>query len=194
MKSGAKTMVRGISLAVLWFGANLAFVSEAESKTVVEMQEMDFSFEDEPSPIFDICDFPIFVTSQGHLKLTFVTDISDPNNLISKIITAKHSQWSNRYEANGKTLESRKVSYMIQAFFEAGVFKDFHTVGTFEKIPLPDGTTFMSAGHVSLNFQPEEGVGCFVPDSPCPEGLSYYVTVGAGKSGDVAAFCDALSE
>lgn len=75
---------------------------------------------------------------------------------------------------------------MITALFEDGVFTDFLTAGHSGTLHLPDGTTFPSAGLVSLKFWPEDGAGFFEDGSP------FFIAVGAGHSGDVDAFCKAL--
>src|SRR5262245_52806063 len=137
-----------------------------------------------------ICDFPIHFENHGHLRETF---IDSPK---VKVLTSMHRGFFNKYEANGKVLQGLKTSFMLQGTFDENYeLIDFNSAGQLEKIPLPDGTLFISSGLLSLepNFFPNPGTGTFLCSDGSQVVAQYWIVVGAGASGDVSAFCDALS-
>ncbi len=75
------------------------------------------------------------------------------------------------FTANGNTLVGEPFAYHM---FIAGDFSKIQITGIVEKIRLPDGTLFVSAGFVSF------------PD------YIFGLTPDRGASGDVNAFCAAL--
>jgi|GEM_PF-4875691 len=186
MDSRFKKIFLSFSLLVFLFGTHFGFIKDVGARSIViEDDQPDFVLDD---TLVGICDFPIHVTDRGDLKTRIVFDeLFQP-----KVLTVKHNEFYNTYEANGKKLEGLKTYYMLQVLFRDGVLKDFNAGGVIEKIPLPDGTLFISAGLVSLKPKfdlPQDvpGVGSLLSS-----GDFYSIVVGAGASGDVSAFCNAL--
>lgn len=79
------------------------------------------------------------------------------------------------FSANGKTLVGDPYHFTFQSVFENGVRVARYEYGNVERVPLPNGGTFIVIGHESL------------------PGLNLF-TVDSGNDGNnVAAFCAALS-
>ncbi|MGZ6265642.1 MAG: hypothetical protein ACXWN4_01880 [Candidatus Limnocylindrales bacterium] len=83
------------------------------------------------------------------------------------------------FSANGKTLTGTPFTFNIEARFDSdGNLKSLTAAGVVERVQLPDGSTFFSAGRVDYLAHPD---------------VQFILTPDEGHSGDVPAFCAALS-
>ena len=184
-----------LGVFIIIFGIAIGANQDASARsTVIKTNNPDTSEFDEGFSVSGVCDFPITVKSHGDIaeKMRFADVDGVPQLVFWEFV---HTNFYNRYEANGNALESLKASYTLQLYFDGvdqdgfPIFVDFKTVGNGGRTPLPDGTIFNSAGIISFKFFPSEGFG--IPDNGLP---FYFLIPGAGAAGDVGAFCDALSE
>ncbi len=121
----------------------------------------------EPIVVDGICDFTLTVTPHGWFT---EVDRYDADGVWLG------SQWTVRetdtFTANGKTLVGERYAFHGSV---TGDFSRLQITGIAEKVRLPDGTLFVSAGYVAF-----------------PTWL-FGLTPDRGAAGDVEAFCAALS-
>jgi hypothetical protein len=82
------------------------------------------------------------------------------------------------FTANGQTLMGLPYTFNIQVLFEDGELTHVYASGLVARVPLPDGTVFLSAGRLDFAAHP---------------GSDFRIVPDVGRSGDVAAFCAALA-
>jgi hypothetical protein len=93
--------------------------------------------------------------------------------------TFNHAVEQDTFTANGKTLMGVPYDVNIQLLFDSsGQLTAWWATGVFEKIVLPDGSLFISAGRAEFLHQ----------------GADFLLSPDHGNPGDVAAFCAALSQ
>ena len=125
------------------------------------------------STIDDICSFPVDITA------TFVgteTTFYDQSGEVIRI--HDHIVEQDVFSANGQTLTGLPFTFNLRVLFEDGEVTHIYASGLVERVPLPDGTVFHSAGRLDFVAHPESEFR-IVPD--------------VGRSGDVAVFCAALA-
>lgn len=126
------------------------------------------------APLTNACAFPITVDSTMTESDRFFSDQSGALTMASGIVTEQDS-----FSANGKSLTGLAYTYSIHAYFDSsGNITNVYTDGVTERVPLPDGSVFQSAGQV--NFA----------DQGFP---TFSVTPNAGSARNLAGFCAALS-
>jgi hypothetical protein len=82
------------------------------------------------------------------------------------------------FGANGKTLTGIPFTFELQFLLDSsGNFTNVFANGVVEKVPLPDGSLFLSAGRLDFAARPS----------------GFALTPDVGRSGNVAGFCAALS-
>ncbi len=85
------------------------------------------------------------------------------------------------FSANGHTLVGLPFKYVGEVHSDAdGNWTSYYAMGGVERVPLPDGSMFWSAGR--FNWLPA-----------MEQGISFTLTPDNGRSGNVEAFCAALS-
>jgi hypothetical protein len=121
----------------------------------------------------DICTFPVTITSTvtGHQTTFF-----DRSGAVTRIYI--HIVEQDTFSANGVTLTGIPFTFNIEVLFEVGEVTHVYASGLVEKVPLPDGSVFLSAGRLDFAAHP---------------GAIFRIVPDVGRSGDVAAFCAALS-
>src|SRR5204862_1052295 len=123
-------------LAVLGFALVSAQEARAAGPTITSG-----SF-DVQSDISTICPFAVHQT--GHISYT-EKDFADAGGHVVRSIFTVTEQ--DTFSANGVTLTSAPYHYsLFQAFDAEGNYTQFEGVGVIARIPLPDGTLFLSAG------------------------------------------------
>jgi hypothetical protein len=125
------------------------------------------------SVLTDVCAFPVNVdwTVSGT-----ETDYYDQSGTLTRSFF--HQVEQDTFTANGRTLVGIPFQFNFYALFDSdGNVTQAFTDGVVETIPLPDGTLFISAGRADWT----QRLGGFIlsPDM--------------GNSGNLAAFCAALS-
>jgi len=121
----------------------------------------------------DVCPFPV------SLEMTvngIGIDYYDRSGAL--IRTFNHSVEQDTFTANGKTLVGISYNINVEILWDSnGQPAKVLGSGTFEKIPLPDGSLFISAGRAE--FLHHNAFFLLSPDK--------------GNPGNVAGFCAALS-
>jgi hypothetical protein len=122
----------------------------------------------------DICSFDIRFDSTASGT---ETDFVDKNGALTKIHV--HQVEQDTFTANGKTLVGIPFAFNREILFDSNgnLTNDFGK-GIFEKIPLPDGSLFISAGRADFAAHP---------------GVGFLLSPDKGNPGNVAGFCAALS-
>lgn len=83
------------------------------------------------------------------------------------------------FSANGKSLTGLPYSFSLHAVFDSdGNITQLYADGVVERVPLPDGSVFQTAGQVNFGAQG-------FPD--------FSVTPNAGSARNLAGFCAALA-
>lgn len=132
--------------------------------------EFEVSFSTE---LTDICPFPI--TLDGSIHIT-ETDYFDKSGAL--VMRMDHSKQQDTFSANGKTLEGLPYTYNLKYLFDSnGNMTKVSLSGVYEKVPLPDGSLFISAGRTE--FVEYYGAVILSPEK--------------GNPGNIAAFCSALT-
>jgi hypothetical protein len=121
----------------------------------------------------DICSFPVTINASFvGTETTFV----DKNGAVTRI--HDHIVEQDVFTANGESLTGLPFTFNIQVLFEDGEVTHIYASGLVERVPLPDGTVFLSAGRLDFAAHP---------------GSDFRIVPDVGRSGDVAAFCAALA-
>jgi hypothetical protein len=121
----------------------------------------------------DLCGFPVTVTStQVGVETTFY----DQNGTVTRI--QAHAVEQDVFTANGQSLTGLPYTFNVRVLFEDGELTHVYASGLVSRVPLPDGTMFLSAGRLDFAAHP---------------GAEFLIVPDVGRSGNVAAFCAALA-
>lgn len=123
----------------------------------------------------DICAFPITVNLTATITAIHYFDESG-----ALIRIYNHVEEQDTFTANGKTLVGTPFTFNIEAPFDSdGNITAIDANGIIEKVLLPDGSLFLSAGRI--DFLAHQDVVFFIsPDN--------------GRTGNIDGFCAALSQ
>jgi hypothetical protein len=121
----------------------------------------------------DICSFPVTITAT---LVGTETTFYDQSGAVTRIQI--HVVEQDVFTANGETLTGLPFTFNIRVLFEDGEVTHVYASGLVERVPLPDGTVFLSAGRLDFAAHP---------------GSDFRIVPDVGRSGDVAAFCAALA-
>jgi hypothetical protein len=121
----------------------------------------------------DICSFPVTITAT--IVGTETTFYDQSGEITRQQI---HVVEQDVFTANGESLTGLPFTFNIQVLFEDGEVTHVYASGLVERVPLPDGTVFLSAGRLDFAAHP---------------GSDFRIVPDVGRSGDVAAFCAALA-
>lgn len=129
---------------------------------------------DVPGTISGVCSFDVALSSD--LRGTRIDYVDANGAVIGRYI---HFVEQDTFSANGKVITGEPFTFNIDIVFDAdGNVTHIFASGVTEKIILPDGTLFLSAGRLDFIAHP---------------GTDFLITPDVGRSGNVAAFCAALS-
>jgi hypothetical protein len=121
-----------------------------------------------------VCSFDITVTSA---VMVTETDFFDDDGNLTMIHMYGDEQ--DTFTANGKTLVGLPFENRVRLYFDSdGNLTQIIGTGIIEKIQLPDGSLFVSAGRVDFLAHP---------------GSTYVLSPDKGNSGNIAEFCAALA-
>lgn len=157
----------GLFVALLSAGA---LAGTASAATPVRMP---FDITGIPATLSGVCSFDVSVLSneQGTTIVWF-----DANGVPTHVVQPTTEQ--DTFSANGKTVTGLPYTFELNVLFDAsGNPTHIYSSGEVERIVLPDGTLFLSAGRTDFINHP----GGFV------------ISPDEGHPGDVAALCAALS-
>jgi hypothetical protein len=122
----------------------------------------------------DLCPFAVTIVS----TITYrETDFYDQAG--KQTMALIHVVEQDVFSANGKALTGIPFTFELQFLLDsAGNFTNVFASGVVEKVPLPDGSVFLSAGRLDFAARPNSG---------------FALTPDVGRSGNVAGFCAALA-
>jgi hypothetical protein len=127
-----------------------------------------------PSTLTDVCSFPIDVNSTIAVDGTDFYD-HQGGALIRSLF---HIDAQDTISANGKTLVGDPFTYNIDVLYDSNLnITGFYVDGVAEKLLLPDGSQFITAGRADLS------------DTP----FATYLSPDHGNPGDIAGLCAALA-
>jgi hypothetical protein len=135
-----------------------------------------FSFtEFPPSTLSGVCSFDVVVSSD--LLTGTQTIYFDRSGAVTRAHV--HVTWQDTFSANGKTITGVPYTANVQFLVDSsGNVTHAWATGPAERIRLPDGTMFVSAGRVDFTNH---------PDTP------FLLSPDVGNPGNIAAFCAALA-
>jgi len=158
-----------IVVAVAASAAIFASLAAADKPTRTEFSGVTFT-----SVLTDVCEFPVTVESTIS---GFETDFFDKSGAVTRIFD--HVVEQDTFTANGNTLVGIPFTFNVQVLFDSsGNVTNIFENGLVEKIPLPDGSLFVSAGRTDFANHP---------------GAQFLLSPDNGNPGNVAGFCAALS-
>jgi hypothetical protein len=125
-------------------------------------------------PVTDLCSFPVdFTAVQNGSERT----LSTHHGTVTRLVI--HTVEQDTFTANGHTLAGTPFVNETHVTLDSnGDVVHAYEMGVIERVPLPDGTTFHSAGRVDFLAHPDASI-LVVPD--------------VGHAGNLAGLCDALS-
>jgi hypothetical protein len=155
------------SLLVLSATGLLAYPAAAVEPTRVPIDQTDTFV------VRDICNFPVTITAT---LVGTETTFYDQSGAVTRVQV--HVVEQDVFTANRETLTGLPYTFNIRVLFEDGEVTHVYASGIVARVPLPDGTVFLSAGRLDFAAHP---------------GAEYRIVPDVGRSGDVAAFCAALA-
>jgi hypothetical protein len=125
--------------------------------------------------ITDVCDFPVNINSTTSGT---ETDYFDKSGALTKVRV--HITEQDTFTVGENTLVGIPFTFNVSITFDSsGNVTQWTADGIVEKVPLPDGSLFISAGQVDF----------LTHGFPPP----YVISADKGNPGNVAAFCAALA-
>jgi hypothetical protein len=156
-----------LSLIAVGTTAVLAQPAAAVEPTTEPIDETDIFV------VEDVCSFPVTLTAT---VVGTETTFYDQSGAVTRIQI--HIVEQDVFSASGDSLTGLPFTFNIQVLFEDGEVTHVYASGLVERVPLPDGTVFLSAGRLDFAAHP---------------GSDFRIVPDVGRSGDVAAFCAALA-
>lgn len=151
----------------------LAIVAATPPSLAAAGKPEKFSFDFTASAtVTTFCPFPVDITSsiQGH-----EVDFFDRSGALVSANT--HITEQDTFSANGNTLVGEPFTFNIFWSFEGDDAVGIVARGVAEKVRLPNGKLFLSAGVIDFLAQ----------------GVDFSLRTDPGRTGDIDAFCAALS-
>ena len=137
-------------------------------------EKTSFSLTFEDFPIDGVCPFTIY--QDGGVGITQIS-FSDNSDHVTRIF--QHVVQHDAFSANGKRLDGLPFTFNAEILFDsAGAMTNFYVTGVYDRIPLPDGSLFISAGRA---------------DFLAHSGVTFLLSPDKGNPGNVGAFCAALA-
>jgi hypothetical protein len=133
-----------------------------------------FSVTDIPATLTGVCSFDVAVSTDVS---GFEIDYTDQSGALTRVYD--HTIEQDTFSANGKSITGEPFTYNLDVLFDStGAVTHVYSSGVVERIVLPSGTLFLSAGRADFAQHP---------------GVAFLLSPDVGNPGDVAAFCAALS-
>jgi len=157
------------SLVVVALGAAV-FASAAAADTPTRTQYTS-TF---TTVLTDVCSFPIALDSSANITETdFVNSSGDLTRVLVHVVE------QDTFNANGNSLTGTPFTFNLDVRFDSGgVVTHVFANGIVEKVPLPDGSLFITSGRVDFAAH---GFPLFL------------ITPDVGATVNLAGFCAALS-
>jgi hypothetical protein len=125
------------------------------------------------STLTGVCSFDVAVSSDTS---GFEIDNTDQSGNPTRAFL--HTVEQDTFSANGKSITGEPFTFDLDVQFDATGVTHVFASGVVERLVLPNGTLFLSAGRADFIQHP---------------GVSFLLSPDHGNPGDVAAFCAALS-
>ena len=165
-----RLLVRSLMIALVLAASAAIFASPAAAAEPTKRPYSGVA----SNSITGVCSFTFDVSS---IMRGTEIDYFDKSGALTRIFA--HQVEQDTFTANGKTLVGIPFTFNMEILFKNGSLKNLFADGVVEKIPLPDGSLFISAGRVDFAAHP---------------GATYLLSPDKGNPGNVAGFCAALSE
>lgn len=121
----------------------------------------------------NVCAFPVTVDFTATVT---ETDFTDTSGKLTRVLF--HGVEQDTFSANGETLVGLPYTFNVDVLFDAsGNITHIYSEGVAERILLPNGSLFLTAGR-------SDGIS---------NSAGFTLTPDVGTPGDVGAFCAALS-
>jgi hypothetical protein len=154
-----------LALSTLGFSASVALADKPAKSEFTVAGEYDF---------IDVCTFIVHIDT--NLNIT-ETDFFSQDGALVRI--KNHITEQDTFTANGKMLVGIPFTFNVELLFDSnGNLTHLYATGVIEKVPLPDGGHFFSAGRVDFAAH------------GFPE---YLLSPDKGNPGNIDGFCEALS-
>jgi hypothetical protein len=146
----------------------------AGSAAAVPPVKFDFSFSDVPGQLTGVCDFDVDITSSGSgTEIDFFDSSGTPTRILVHIVE------QDVLSANGKSLDGEPFTFNLDVVFDSeGNVTHVYADGLFERVVLPGGDLFLTAGRADFVAHP---------------GTGFLIQPDFGAQGNIAGFCAALS-
>lgn len=145
----------------------------ASGASAVAPTKTSFSYTNLPNMLSGVCSFDITIST--NFSGTEI-DYFNPDGTLARVY--QHSVEQDTFSVNGKSITGEPYVTNAELLFDStGNITHIYASGLISRLVLPSGTLFLSAGHVFLEHP----------------GVTFLLSPDVGKSGDVAAFCAALS-
>jgi hypothetical protein len=133
-----------------------------------------FTVTNSPNTLSGVCSFDVAISSNATVT---ETDYFNADGTLNRIYF--HQVEQDTFSANGKSITGEPYTTNVEVLFDsAGNVTHVYGSGVVERLILPSGTLFLSAGRA---------------DFAAHAGVSFLLSPDVGNPGDVAAFCAALS-
>jgi hypothetical protein len=160
--------------ALLMVVVATAVIFSASSAAAAPPTKIEYTYSDDTIVLTDVCSFPVNVAlTQTITQLNFYSE----SGALTRI--SAHAVEQDTFIAYGHTLVGLPFVFNVQILYDSsGNMTHNFSNGLVEKIPLPDGSLFISAGRLDWVQHPL-AVFLLSPDQ--------------GNPGNVAGFCAALA-
>ena len=146
----------------------------ASSAFAAPPTKFSFSVTGIPATLTGVCSFDVAVSSDVS---GFEIDYFDGNGALTRFLD--HTTEQDTFSANGKSITGEPFTFNVEGLVDAtGAITHLYASGVTERLVLPGGTLFLSAGRADFAQHP---------------GATFLLSPDVGNPGDVAAFCAALS-
>jgi hypothetical protein len=122
----------------------------------------------------DVCSFPVHISANVYIT---GIDFYDKSGVLTR--TNWHMVEQDTFTANDKELVGIPFTFHVEWLYNSsGAVTHEYADGVTEKIPLPDGSLFISAGRVDFTAHPD---------------VSFILSPDKGNPGNIEGFCAALA-
>ena len=152
----------------------LAAGAFAAPAAAVQPAKTTFDVTGIPATLSGVCSFDVAVSTRASgTEIDYV----DASGALTRIYV--HQVEQDTFSANGKSITGLPYTFAAEILFDAaGNVTHVYASGVVERLVLPSGTLFLSAGRLDFVLHP---------------GVTFLLSPDVGQSGDIAAFCAALS-
>jgi hypothetical protein len=146
----------------------------ASSAFAAPPTKFPFSAAGIPATLSGVCSFDVAVSTDIS---GYEIDYTDQSGTLTRAFD--HATEQDTFSANGKSITGEPFTVNLEVLFDStGAVTHVYGSGLFERIVLPSGTLFLSAGRADFTQH---------------QGVTFLLSPDVGNPGDVAAFCAALS-